>query len=578
MDSQSISNTGDASETKRHDTNDTSATAPDTTLQRSNSTNSQVAHIDAVPKCHSDGDMAGILEELRRVQEKLSDIDQRTRLDTDKSRPIDIALASFSEQQMIDSFLIKLREQDPPSRVALDLQKTTRDLYIESETDGNDLNSLQRHIRFDKDKMDRRHSVESQLNMFFHTELLRRYKDLLGMNKKEARNVTEDVIQPKLNHVDWISFKACGEVLEAASFMIDVLVGEPILPDSLFSPVHVYRRKPATFQDEQKPKESAISGQAPLPERIRLNSSVLLTLLSKIHGAEVSKKGGAVVMVRPFKALSFYQVQLRDWYAKLRNNFSPSTGGKESATQEVLLNPVSKVGASVTQATEVEVDNPGPDTHGIGPSLDRSTKEESKSNLDGDASQNKEDDVTMSMAAFTHLGCLLEFMDTTIVEKQKYLEEHCKKVSFVDVWHLFRPGVEVIEPGDKYMQCYRVVKVTTPKHKVIPRYFYPRSRNKGKGETTASIHCVYVDFDGRLLGPVSKRFDISRFEGQKDVTSLPVYPLSLARNKTTTKQTLVDRGERFLRVIRVGHMHYSGLTLESRDEVVTRFDPSGSPD
>ncbi|KAI1777840.1 hypothetical protein F4818DRAFT_408068 [Hypoxylon cercidicola] len=571
MDSQGTGNAGSSSEIRRHDADDTSATASDT-QRRSSNTDIHMAHANAVPTIHTDGDMTVLLEELRRVQDKLSDIDKRTNLNLDKSQQAKVVMNGLREQEMFDSFLIGLKDQDPPDRVALDLQKTISQLFSETLTNSDDVNALQRYIRFERSKARYKQMQKSFMRDSLHHELIHRYQDLFLKDKMKIKNgglTTEFVIRPNLNHVDWTSFKACGELPEATSFVIDVLVGEPMLPDALFSPVYTHRRKPAVFQDEQKvtaSKESAISGQAPLPERIRINSSVLLLLLGKIHGAEISKKGGAVVMVRPFKALSFYHIQLRDWYAKLRNKFSPTIDSKEVSTQDITPGTVLEVEAPITQATEIEEDNPSLGVNDIKPSLPESTKDKPNGDTGGDTSQSKED-ATMSLDAFTHLGCLLEFMDTTIVEKQKYLDEQCKKVSFIDLWHLFKPGVEVIEPGDKYMQCYRVVKVTTPKHKVVPRYFFPFSRNKGKGETTASIDCVYVDFDGRLLGPVSKRFDISRFEGQKDVTSLPIYPLSLAKNKATTRQTLIQRGQRFLKVIRVGHMHYSGLTLESRDEV-----------
>ncbi|KAF7886878.1 uncharacterized protein EAF02_003525 [Botrytis sinoallii] len=40
-----------------------------------------------------------------------------------------------------------------------------------------------------------------------------------------------------------------------------------------------------------------------------------------------------------------------------------------------------------------------------------------------------------------------------------------------------------------------------------------------------TIHCVCIDYDGKRIGPVSKRFTIQQYEGEYNVTSLPVYPL-----------------------------------------------------
>ncbi|OTA90243.1 hypothetical protein M434DRAFT_55841, partial [Hypoxylon sp. CO27-5] len=266
--------------------------------------------------------------------------------------------------------------------------------------------------------------------------------------------------------------------------------------------------------------------QESLPERIRIHSSILLAILDKIHGTEISKDGDAVVMLRPFKALTLYKTQLQDWYSKLERKFSPRVEEEGSTAQAVSSSEKLQTPTSDTQMTGVETEAPS--------------------------------QIENTVASDTH---------DSKQDEGNYLKEHCQRVSFVDLWHLFRPGVEVVEPGDKQMQCYKVISVTSPRHKVTPRYLYPLFRNKGKGETAVSVHCVYIDFDGSLIGPVSKRFEIPRYEGQKDVKSLPVYPLSLVKNKDTIRQALIKRGDKFLKVLRVGHMHYNGLTLEARDEV-----------
>jgi hypothetical protein len=133
---------------------------------------------------------------------------------------------------------------------------------------------------------------------------------------------------------------------------------------------------------------------------------------------------------------------------------------------------------------------------------------------------------------------------------------------------LFKLGDEVIDQSRK--QAYRVIGVTSVGHKVIPPW---RNYNKSTTdeETPVSLHCVFVDFDGRQLGPVSKTFHIARFEGEKHVTSLNVYPLRYAEasgnSKETFRQKLIARGTMFLDVAGVKHMHYNGLTLDTRDEV-----------
>lgn len=99
-----------------------------------------------------------------------------------------------------------------------------------------------------------------------------------------------------------------------------------------------------------------------------------------------------------------------------------------------------------------------------------------------------------------------------------------------------------------------------------------------------TIKCVYIDFDGKQLGPVSKVFRIPRFEREKTVTSLEVYPLQFHpfRKENTDdatsepgnalKKYLVNRGRTFLKVAAVRlatiqPMYYAGPALQTRDEI-----------
>jgi hypothetical protein len=198
------------------------------------------------------------------------------------------------------------------------------------------------------------------------------------------------------------------------------------------------------------------------------------------------------------------------------------------------------------------------------------------------------DDITRSRTALDHLKCLLGFTDSVILARRAYLDSPtCHKIHFSDLWLLFRPGIEVIRADGK--QAYRVIEVNSAPHRVVPpweRYWVaPVANNRTK--PPFRIKCVYIDFDGKHLGPVNKTFDFKRFEGEQDVTSLEVYPLRLFQPRqsgvTETewkdfesmavpedqryRQKLMHRGAKFLDVISVKHMYYAGPTLGARDEI-----------
>jgi hypothetical protein len=144
--------------------------------------------------------------------------------------------------------------------------------------------------------------------------------------------------------------------------------------------------------------------------------------------------------------------------------------------------------------------------------------------------------------------------------------------------------MEVIGRGGK--QAYRVIKVTSPRHRVVPVWqTWLLGSGDKKKKALFSITCVHIDFDGYRIGPVSGRFDFKKFDGEIEVTALPVYPLRLhpmTRNnfsqaewleldsyppESRYRRKLINRGTKFLEVAGVKPMYYAGPTLGIRDEV-----------
>ncbi|KAH7136820.1 hypothetical protein B0J13DRAFT_81180 [Dactylonectria estremocensis] len=198
------------------------------------------------------------------------------------------------------------------------------------------------------------------------------------------------------------------------------------------------------------------------------------------------------------------------------------------------------------------------------------------------------DRITKSEKALEHLQCLLTFIDTTISPRISYLQsEECRTVFFSDLWHLFRPGMEVIRSDGK--QAYRIIRVASPAHRINSGWesWYNTISDQGKKRSKAafSITCVYVDFDGTSLGPITRTFDFKRFDGQREITSFELYPLRYHRlNRADCtelewehlqqyppsqqyRQKLIRRGVKFLEAAGVKHMYYDGSTLEVREEV-----------
>jgi hypothetical protein len=96
-------------------------------------------------------------------------------------------------------------------------------------------------------------------------------------------------------------------------------------------------------------------------------------------------------------------------------------------------------------------------------------------------------------------------------------------------------------------------------------------KDKGYLEGSFVIECFFVDFDGVHYGPVNQTFQISKFEGERDITSLPVYPFSCDPKRDEIRRTLLKRGEKFSTLsnpLKAAHRQYVGLTLDKHPEQV----------
>lgn len=106
-----------------------------------------------------------------------------------------------------------------------------------------------------------------------------------------------------------------------------------------------------------------------------------------------------------------------------------------------------------------------------------------------------------------------------------------------------------------------------------------------------TIQCVLIHFDGHQIGPVLETVTIPKFDGEKVITLLEIYPLrfhvrkKLDREIMTRKptgdeletalrdgvaklrDTLIEGGKLFTEVAAVKHMYYLSLTVDKRDEV-----------
>lgn len=385
--------------------------------------------------------------------------------------------------------------------------------------------------------------------------------------------------QSHLKRVNWFDFRSKSSVARDDVCAIDILAGEPVITNTKDSWYGVSSGRVRKIPEDgiQAVQDLLEPGKRPVPERIKINSPLLKLILSQVLGIPVGAgEASGFVLLRPFKALAYRENVLRDWLSALERKFSSPKKDSDAAqtgrAADAELKSTSEIEGSVADHTSTIV-NPESRQTDVG---DTKTEPDTTGSDDGDSENDEKVEETRSEGAMEHLRTLLQFIDSEIVPRRRFLESSsCKKVDFSDLWYLFRPGMEVIENDGK--QVYRVVKVSSARHRVVSTWeMYwagDRETDKRQKQPPFSIKCVFVDFNGSSLGPVSIDFDFPRFIGEREVTSFAVYPLRFHPHKRSDfsdsewravsglpeeqrlKAKLVLRGKKFLDVANVRQMY-----------------------
>ncbi|KLO97611.1 TOB3 (member of AAA-ATPase family) [Fusarium fujikuroi] len=488
--------------------------------------------------------------------------------------------------------------------------------------------STRSHQVYFGDKTDQAISVQLKPVDTLYYERARmppRIRQYFQVPQFESKSIT-----PMLNRVPWAKFQGPLEVTRQTNkFAIDVLVGEPEV--KVILPGLRYRNKFETarhgFETKVDTSEAAVNassakvslnlrkptgklmsrGQGPLPERIRINSSIILRSLSKIFQEDDVNDFEPILMMRPFRSLVWYKDEIRKERDELEEHLiraqkkyekaQDKDKAKESADKDG--NPTgevvdSKVEPFADQKRQEVIDDkldgedkspqgPIENTFNNNPGTNENMEkaEENKNTKDGSArarrssldTQTSEDDhLLYNQEALEHLNCLVDFIDHDLEDKLDFLaSKECTKVFWSDIWHLIKPGDFVVSKDEK--QAYRVIQVNYATHIMKP----PTGRSLWMSEARAklddspiTIQCVHLDFDGEHIGPVTQTIEIHRYEGEKSIRSLPVVPLQWASGHNL-KDILIKRGSLFIEVCdpqrRGIPMHYSGLSLETQEEI-----------
>ncbi|KAI0450531.1 hypothetical protein F5B21DRAFT_425310 [Xylaria acuta] len=188
----------------------------------------------------------------------------------------------------------------------------------------------------------------------------------------------------------------------------------------------------------------------------------------------------------------------------------------------------------------------------------------------------------------SYLKTVLDFIDTNC--SHSFTLQTCirlgslEKIAFDDLWHLFKPGDLLFSTREGKEQLYRTHYVTGGRLRLrnktkdeLERSGIRRLRRDmdlsgdddevtkreyieafGRGTySPLTIDCYSIAFNGKDLGPLDTAVQVSRYNGDRDVSSLPIYPVRFHKDgEEAVRRRLRECGEKYLSCY--GYKTYDG--------------------
>lgn len=324
------------------------------------------------------------------------------------------------------------------------------------------------------------------------------------------------------------------------------------------------------------------------PERIRINSSLLLSALQKITGFTftTSRSGDEQelqdqIILRPFKLLVTFEKTIRDEIQRLENMHRQSDNGNEC-------------GAKTPQTIQVEeMKSPSQPIIDILHNMPESSSEDDTAGFNEEKLQHsitgvsvdEDDNPLESVRCLEELRVLRELLDKDLkptFDLRKQIKDGvARSIAFQDLWHLFPLGHEIVSNDfSGQNQVYRILNVCGGRPFLCSRYAAEmepyESASNARDKPKFEVLSYFYDSDGKELGARQKLHTIKSYEGNKAITSLPCFPVIYSKNSRALKPRdfFIQRGRRYIELTRITdvmHKRYDGLTMsndELREEVI----------
>ncbi|KAI0906742.1 hypothetical protein F4823DRAFT_58803 [Ustulina deusta] len=293
-------------------------------------------------------------------------------------------------------------------------------------------------------------------------------------------------------------------------------------------------------------------------QRVRIQSPQLVLLLSRLTGHRNKwSTGKSRTFFAPFRCFYHYLQQLKECLKLLEAHW-PAGEAPTSATPST---------SSISQ-TEAKND-PKRDGLDGDPGINRGSDNDDDELADlGPMAPEMAvaGDVIDSHVTLAHLTRFVDFIEKHIVPLwHRAAGTSQRKFRFSDLWMAFQPG-ELLHSLPPNTEKGRSTKIYQTAWRLLTLVSDPLAddRPDDTQKTTSrefDVYAYYIDYNGISYVPVRHTFTIKHFEGERDITTLDVYPLRFIKDGDRIKDTLREQGTWFRQAITEKHLFCDGWTL-----------------
>lgn len=339
---------------------------------------------------------------------------------------------------------------------------------------------------------------------------------------------------------------------------------------TIFEMEEEQRRRKKKGLKSLKISESTEAGNTWI-QRIRIQSEPILGHLKKFAGTNWSCEQ-PMTFFRPFRDFIDFQPKMKGVLDDLEETWSEAEKLDSQGMTERAEEAIKQVEKNLQRKRFEDFEI-----------AESSEDEDENDDRDDTGDKHKTDSIT----ALRHIRCYVNFVDTKIMPLYDMFNgTTLRKIRFNDLWFLFRLGEVIYSPPINEMPEFQTSKRSS--HQIINQAIWRVYRLDASSvdrdlpddlRNTRDhfiVYSHYIDYDGESYGPILKSFDIEYYDGEKDITSLGVYPIRYAKDSEKILSRVKTQGQRFQAFAMQKHLYHEGWTPSTNPKGVAYDDLENS--